>query len=122
MLTFSSLINQMEFIKKRKTEPSAFKKNNFWLDVFGFLIIYIFLSNLKKFRSVSLFKDFFVKHNFPESVLCHCEMFYFTTFVPDIAICFVHVVIFIKKYLENLLIICFYELSKSTTINILNFL
>ena len=49
-------------------------------------------------------------------------MFYLTTFGPDIGVCIVHVVIFIEKYLENLLRISFYELSRSTTINILNFL
>ena len=106
--------------KKRKTSPSAFQKNALH-DVFGFLIIYVFLSNLKKLTSVLLFKDFFEKHNFPESVLCYCKIFYFTTFGPDIGVCIVHVVIFIKKYLVNLLRISFFELSKSTTIIFLNF-
>ena len=82
-----------------------------------------FLSNLKKLTSFLLFKDFFLeKPNFSENVFCHCETFYLTTFGPDVGVCIVHVVIFIKKYLEKLLRISLYELSKSTTLNILNFL
>ena len=66
---------------------------------------------------------FLEKHNFSESVMCYCEMFYLATFGPYIGVCIVHVVIFtIKFFLVKFLIISFYEWSKSTTIKILNFL
>ena len=50
---------------------------------------------------ISILKTKTRKHNFSESVLCHCEMFYLTTVGLDIGVCIVHVVIFIKKYLTD---------------------
>ena len=82
--------NLKKIIKKGKYHPQRLNKNT-RRDFFGFLKIYIFIKLKRKLTINLLFK-------FPESVLCQCEMFYLTTFGPDIGGCIVHVVIFIKKY------------------------
>ena len=67
-----------------------------------------FGTNLKKFTSVFLFKNFLDKPNFSEIVLCHCEMLDWTMFALDIGVCIVHAVICFKKYLVSISTIIFF--------------
>ena len=86
------------------TKNVNYLKKHALCDVFGFLMIYIFLIKFEKVNKRLTFPVFY----FSESVLCHCEIFCWTTFGPDINVCIVHVLIFIKKYIVNLLSISFY--------------
>ena len=79
----------------------------------------IFLIKREKTNMRLFVQDFLEKPNFPESVVCHCEMFYWTSFGLDIGVCNAHVVIFIKKYLVNLFKISFNDFLKILSMVIL---
>ena len=69
-------------------------------------------SNLKSLQ-VSYFSQFFLENpKFSECVLCHWEMFDWTTFGLDIGVCSFHAVILINKYLENMFTISFNDFLK----------